>query len=313
MAKKVFVAGHAGMVGSALLRILSQRGESEIVTRSRAELDLRNQAAVDAFFAQERPEQVYLAAAKVGGIVANDVYPADFMRDNILIQTNVIDAAYRNGCEKLIFLGSSCIYPKLCPQPIKEEYLLTGPLEPTNEGFALTKIAGIKMCQSYRRQFGFNAIAVMPANLYGPGDNFHPDNSHVLPAMLRRFHEAKATGAREVTIWGSGSPLREFLHVDDLADACTFLMNSYDGEKPVNIGSGFELSILDLARKVADVIGFSGEIVTDPGKPDGTPRKIMDSSFLASLGWKAAISFDVGLRNTYDWYLERVVDGGIRK
>jgi GDP-L-fucose synthase len=312
MGNEIYVAGHLGMVGSALMRRLSNCKDAKMVVRTRNELDLRDRAAVEEFFAAERPDQVYLAAAKVGGIVANAKYPADFMRDNLQIQTNVIDAAWRHGCKKLLFLGSSCIFPKLCPQPIKEEYLLTGPLEDTNEGFALAKIAGILMCRTYRRQFGFNAIAIMPANLYGPGDHFHPENSHVLAALLRRFHEAKSLRADKVVVWGTGTPKREFLHVDDLADACVFLMETYNGAAPVNIGSGVEFSIIELARRVAAVVGFTGEIVMDAGKPDGTPRKFLDSSAIRNLGWKAKMDFTNGLKAVYDDFCERLYTGNIR-
>lgn len=296
-AAKIYVAGHRGLVGSAIVRKLKAEGYDNLLLRTHAELDLTSQAAVNDFFAAERPEYVFLAAAKVGGIHANATYPADFIRDNLQIQTNVIDAAYRNGCQKLLFLGSSCIYPKLCPQPIKEEYLLTGPLEPTNEWYAIAKIAGIKMCQAYRRQYGFNAISAMPTNLYGPGDNYHPENSHVIPALIRRFHEAKVSGAESVTIWGTGKALREFLHVDDMADACLFLMLHYDGEQHVNVGSGEEVSIMELAQLIAEAVGFDGHIVTDASKPDGTPKKMLDGKLIASLGWHRAVSLRGGLLN----------------
>lgn len=301
--EKVFIAGHRGMVGSALVRKLSQSGRGDtLITRSKDELDLRDAAAVEAFFAKERPGQVYLPAAKVGGIVANDAYPVDFLRDNLLIAANVIDSAWRNGCGKLLFFGAACIYPKQCPQPIKEEYLLTGPLEPTNEGFAVAKIAGISLCQSYRKQHGFDAITVMPANLYGPGDNFHPNDSHVLPALLRRFHLAKIQNSDSVTIWGTGKPVREFLHVDDLADACLFLMREYSGEKPVNAGSGEEKSTLELAKLVAEVVGFTGRIELDTDKPDGTPRKVLDSSAIRAMGWSPSTPLAKGLSELYEWY-----------
>lgn len=309
---KIYIAGHRGMVGSALEKTLRKAGFHNIVTRSSMELDLRDQAAVEQFFQTEQPHLVFIAAGRVGGIVANNTYPADFVRDTLQIQTNVIDAAFRNRCNKLLFLGSSCIYPKLCPQPIKEEYLLTGPLEPTNEGFAVAKIAGIMMCKTYRRQYGFDAVAAMPANLYGPGDNFHPQNSHVIPGMIRRFHEAKITKKNSVTIWGSGTPLREILHVDDLADACLFLMEHYSDEQHINVGSGREFSIFELAEHVAKAVGYTGEITTDPTKPDGTPRKIMDSSRINHLGWQPKIDLEDGLRETYAWYLDKERHGGLR-
>ncbi|MQL97414.1 hypothetical protein Taro_030099 [Colocasia esculenta] len=304
---KVFVAGHRGLVGSAVYRKLLALGFHNLVVRSHHELDLTRQADVEAFFQRERPLFVVLAAAKVGGIHANSTYPADFIAVNLQIQTNVIDAAYRNGVEKLLFLGSSCIYPKFAPQPITEEALLTGSLEPTNEWYAIAKIAGIKMCQAYRLQYGWDAISGMPTNLYGPNDNFHPENSHVLPALMRRFHEAKVAGAKEVVVWGSGSPLREFLHVDDLADAVVFLLDKYSGLGHVNVGSGKEVTIKELAEIVKEAVGFEGEIVWDRTKPDGTPRKLMDSSKLAELGWTPKISLREGLADTYKWYLENVV------
>lgn len=302
-AAKIYVAGHRGLVGSAIVRKLKAEGYDNLLLRTHAELDLTSQAAVNDFFAAERPEYVFLAAAKVGGIHANATYPADFIRDNLQIQTNVIDAAYRNGCKKLLFLGSSCIYPKMCPQPIKEEYLLTGPLEPTNEWYAIAKIAGIKMCQAYRRQYGFNAISAMPTNLYGPGDNYHPENSHVIPALIRRFHEAKVSGAESVTIWGTGKALREFLHVDDMADACLFLMLHYDGEQHVNVGSGEEVSIMELAQLIAEAVGFDGHIVTDGSKPDGTPRKMLDSGEMLGMGWKPVFILEDGVRDSYADFL----------
>lgn len=301
---KIYVAGHNGLVGSALVRALRLAGFENLVLRSSAELDLREQGAVRDFFATEKPAYVFLAAAKVGGILANSTYPAEFIHDNLLIQGNVIDSAWRNGCEKLLFLGSSCIYPKLCPQPIKEEFLLTGPLEPTNEWYALAKIAGIKMCQAYRSQYGFDAISAMPTNLYGPGDNFHPENSHVLPALMRRFHEAKQADVESVTIWGSGTPRREFLHVDDLAAALLFLMERYSDAEHVNVGCGTDQTIMELARLVADVVGYAGEIVTDPEKPDGTPQKLLDVQRITSLGWEPRIDFRDGLAATYAWYLK---------
>jgi GDP-L-fucose synthase len=304
LTKKVFVAGHRGLVGSAVVRALVQDGASNLLLKTRQELDLIDAAAVEHFFEQEKPTYVILAAAKVGGIKANDAYPAEFLRDNLAIQTNVIHSAWKHGVEKLCFLGSSCIYPKLAPQPLREEALLTGPLEPTNEWYAIAKIAGIKMCQAYRKQYGFNAISAMPTNLYGPNDNFDLQNSHVLPALIRRFHEAKQRGDKSVTIWGTGSPLREFLHVDDMARAVVFLMRRYDGYEHVNVGCGEDLSILELAKKVASAVGFRGEILTDPSKPDGTPRKLMDVSRLVQMGWTPKISLDEGIAETYRWYLE---------
>ncbi|PQQ03028.1 putative GDP-L-fucose synthase 2 [Prunus yedoensis var. nudiflora] len=303
---KIFVAGHRGLVGSAIVRKLQALGFTNLVLRGHAELDLTRQNDVESFFAVEKPQFVILAAAKVGGIHANNTYPADFIAVNLQIQTNVIDASYRFGVKKLLFLGSSCIYPKFAPQPIPESALLTGPLEPTNEWYAIAKIAGIKMCQAYRIQYNWDAISGMPTNLYGPHDNFHPENSHVLPALMRRFHEAKVKGAKEVVVWGSGSPLREFLHVDDLADGVVFLMENYSGLEHVNVGSGKEVTIKELAELVKDVVGFEGELVWDSSKPDGTPRKLMDSSKLAGLGWTPKISLKDGLVDTYKWYLENV-------
>ena len=300
---KIYVPGHRGLVGSALLRQLQTLGYGNLVLRTSAELDLREQAATRDFFAAERPEYVFLAAAKVGGIHANDAYPAEFIADNLMMESNIIDAAWRNGVKKLLFLGSSCIYPKLCPQPIKEESLLTGPLEPTNEWYAIAKIAGVKLCQAYRRQYGFNAISAMPTNLYGPGDNFHPENSHVLPALLRRFHEAKEAGAEDVTIWGTGSPRREFLYVEDLAEALVFLMQNYDEAGHINVGCGSDLSILELARLVAEVVGYRGKILTDPTKPDGAPQKLLDVSKINALGWRAQTGVADGLAATYAWYV----------
>ena len=302
---KIFVAGHRGLVGSAILRKLRSLGYRNLITRTRDELDLRDQAAVDRFFEAERPEDVFLSAAKVGGILANSTYPADFIRDNLQIQTNVIDAAYRSGSKKLLFLGSSCIYPKHAPQPMKEEHLLTGPLEPTNEWYAVAKIAGIKMAQAYRRQYGFNTISLMPTNLYGPGDNFDLETSHVIPALIRKFHEAKERGEPRVVVWGTGKPRREFLHVDDLADATVFLMQRYDGEAFVNVGVGQDISIRDLAELIREVVGFEGEIRFDTSKPDGTPRKLLDVSKLNALGWQARISLRDGLQQTYRWYLDQ--------
>lgn len=303
---KIFVAGHRGLVGSAIVRKLQQLGFTNLLLRSHSELDLTRQSDVESFFANEKPRFVILAAAKVGGIHANNTYPADFIAINLQIQTNVIDSAYRYGVEKLLFLGSSCIYPKFAPQPIPEDALLTGPLEPTNEWYAVAKIAGIKMCQAYRIQYNWNAISGMPTNLYGPNDNFHPENSHVLPALMRRFHEAKVNGAKEVVVWGSGSPLREFLHVDDLADAVVFLMEEYSDLGHLNVGSGKEVSIKELAELVKEVVGFEGDLVWDKSKPDGTPRKLMDSSKLAELGWNPKISLKDGLVDTYKWYVQNV-------
>lgn len=300
---RVYVAGHRGLVGSALVRRLRAEGYENLILRWREEVDLRDPAAVDRFFVEQRPEYVFLAAAKVGGIWANATYPADFIRDNLQIQVNVIDAAYRYGVKKLVFFGSSCIYPKHAPQPLKEEYLLTGLLEPTNEAYAVAKIAGLKMVQAYRRQYGFCGICLMPTNLYGPGDNFDPKTSHVLPALIRRFHEAKVRGQRQVVVWGTGTPRREFLHVDDLADAAVFLMRHYDDEMPINVGVGEDVSIRELAELVAEVVGYRGEIVFDPSKPDGTPRKLLDQSRLHGLGWRASIPLREGVKRTYEWFL----------
>lgn len=302
MTPRVFVAGHAGLVGSALVRRWTAAGFGDLLLKRRSELDLTDKGAVDAFFERERPDQVLLAAAKVGGILANDRFPADFLRDNLVIQTNVIDAAYRFGVRKLLFLGSSCIYPKFAEQPIREEALLTGALEPTNQWYAIAKIAGLKMCEAYRRQHGFNAISVMPTNLYGPGDNFDLKTSHVLPALIRKFHEAKVSGAGQVEIWGTGSPRREFLHVDDLADACLHLMQSYDDEPLVNVGCGEDISISELAALIGRIVGYDGAVVFDKSKPDGTPRKLLDVSRLGSLGWRPRIRLEDGIRTTYDWY-----------
>jgi GDP-L-fucose synthase len=301
---KVYVAGHRGLVGSAIFRTLLQQGYTNLVYRTSKELDLRDKFQVDQFFAEEKPEFVFLAAAKVGGIVANNEYPADFIRDNLMIQTNVIDASYRNNVKKLLFLGSTCIYPKLAPQPIKEEYLLTGELEPTNDAYAIAKIAGIKMCQSYNRQYGTQYISVMPTNLYGPQDNFDLHTSHVLPALIRKFHEAKENNASSVEVWGTGTPKREFLYSDDLADACVYLMNNYSGNEIVNIGVGEDLPINELAEKIKEVVRFNGEIKFDTTKPDGTPRKLVDVTKLNSLGWKASTSLEEGLKKAYQWFLE---------
>jgi len=295
----IFVAGHQGLVGSAIERRLRAGGASDLLLRKRTELDLRSAAAVDRFFAEHRPRYVFLAAAKVGGIEANRSQPVEFLRDNLQIQTNVIDAAYRHGARKLLFLGSSCIYPRAAPQPMKEEYLLTGALEPTNEWYAIAKIAGLKMCQAYRREYGFDAICAMPTNLYGPGDNFDLASSHVVPALMRKIDAAKRAGADKVEIWGSGTPKREFLY----ADACVFLMRRYDGYDHVNIGTGAELTIRELAETIARVVGYRGGFTYDAGKPDGSPRKLLDSARLARLGWRATTGLEEGLRRSYAWYL----------
>ncbi|GIZ07435.1 GDP-L-fucose synthase [Flavobacterium sp. UMI-01] len=297
---KIYIAGHRGMVGSAIVRALKAKGFTNLLLRTSSELDLKNQQAVADFFTNEKPDYVFLAAAKVGGIVANNTYKADFIYENLMIQNNVIHQSFVNGVKKLMFLGSSCIYPKLAPQPLKEEYLLTGLLEPTNEPYAIAKIAGIKMCDGYRSQYGCNFISVMPTNLYGPNDNYDLTNSHVLPAMLRKFITAKRNGDTTVTIWGSGSPRREFLHADDLADACLYLMNTYNEAGLVNIGVGDDISILDLAHLVKKIVGFEGEILTDITKPDGTPRKLMDVSKLTSLGWNATISLEDGIKKVFE-------------
>jgi GDP-L-fucose synthase len=299
----IFVAGHRGLVGSALVRRLRAAGFERLLLRERGELDLTDQRAVAGFFARERPQYVLLAAARVGGILANNTYPAEFLQQNLAIQTNVIDSAWRSGVRKLLFLGSSCIYPRLAPQPMREEHLLTGPLEPTNEPYAIAKIAGLKMCQAYRRQYGFDAICVMPTNLYGPGDNFNDQDAHVLPALLRRFHEAKESGAAEVVLWGSGRPRREFLYVDDLADACLFLMQRYEDEQPINVGWGRDQTIAELAETVARAVGFSGLLQYDASKPDGTPRKLLDTTRLTALGWTPRTELAAGIRATYEWFL----------
>jgi GDP-L-fucose synthase len=296
---KIYIAGHRGMVGSAILRKLQAEGFSNFALADSSQLDLRSQAEVREFFRKEKPTHVFLAAAKVGGILANNTYRAEFLYDNLMIEANVIEAAYRQGVEKLMFLGSSCIYPKMAPQPLKEEALLTGLLEPTNEPYAIAKIAGIKLCDAYRAQYGCNFVSVMPTNLYGPNDNYHPQNSHVLPALLRKFHEAKTNNEPFVTLWGTGTPLREFLHVDDLADACFYLMQHYDEPGFVNIGTGEDLPILELAQLVKRIVGYTGEIRHDLSKPDGTPRKLMDVSKLHSLGWKAQIGLEAGIRAVY--------------
>ncbi len=303
---KIYVAGHRGMVGSAIKRRLETAGFTNLVTRTSQELDLRRQADVDAFFEKERPEYVFLAAAKVGGILANNIYRAEFLYDNLMIEANVIDAAHRFEVKKLMFLGSSCIYPKMAAQPMAEDALLTGLLEPTNEPYAIAKITGIKLCDAYRSQYGRDFISVMPTNLYGPNDNYHPENSHVLPALLRKFHEAKAAGLPFVTIWGSGKPLREFLHADDLADACVFLMENWSEAGHINIGSGSEISILELAKLVKKTVGYEGEIRHDLSKPDGTPRKLMDVSKLHALGWQHKIALEIGVFQVY----QALLDGG---
>jgi len=300
--KRIYVAGHRGMVGAAVVRRLAGEG-CEVLTAEHGETDLRDQAKVRAWFSARGPEVVVLAAARVGGILANDRYPADFLYDNLMIEANVIEAARAAGVEKLLFLGSSCIYPKLAEQPIAEQALLTGPLEPTNQWYAIAKIAGIKLCQAYRRQHGCDFISAMPTNLYGPGDNFELQSSHVLPALIRKAHEAKQAGAASVTVWGTGSPRREFLHVDDLADACVFLLQRYSGEEPVNVGSGADVTIADLAALVCEVVGFDGGIVTDPSKPDGTPRKLLSSDRIAAMGWSPRIGLREGIADTYAAFL----------
>jgi len=308
---KIYVAGHRGLVGSALVRRLQREGYTNLLMRSHGELDLTNQSMVQDFFMMERPDYVFLAAAKVGGILANRDYPADFIMDNLSIAVNVIMAAHRVRVKKLLFLGSSCIYPKHAPQPVKEEHLLTGSLEPTNEAYAVAKIAGILLCQACNRQYGTNYISVMPANLYGPGDNFDLETSHVLPALIRKFHEAKVSGSPHVVVWGTGSPRREFLHVDDLADACLFLMREYNEPEIINVGVGEDISIGDLAQLTAEVVGYQGAIIYDTTKPDGTPRKLLDVSRLTKLGWRPRISLREGIEQTYRWYLspDRALSG----
>ena len=297
---RIYVAGHRGLVGSAIVRRLVADGADNLVLRTHQELDLTHQGEVEEFFASEKPEYVFLAAAKVGGIHANSTYPAEFIRDNLAIQTNVIHSAWKHGATKLLFLGSSCIYPRDCPQPIKEEYLLTGPLEPTNEWYAIAKIAGLKMCQAYRQQHGFDAICAMPTNLYGPGDNFHPENSHVVPALIRRISEAKKSNAAQVSIWGSGKPLREFLHVDDLASALLLLLNAYSEKQMINVGSGREVTIAELAETIANAMGYGGRLVFEVNRPDGAPRKRLDTTHLDGLGWQASIPLEEGLRQTIE-------------
>ena len=300
---RIFVAGHKGLVGSAVVRQLAASGYANLLLADRARLDLSDRAAVDRFFAAEHPDHVILAAAKVGGIHANNSYPAEFIYENLVVQTNVIDSAYRHGTKRLLFLGSSCIYPKMAPQPMPESCLLTGPLEPTNEWYAIAKIAGIKLCQAYRRQYGFDAIAAMPTNLYGSGDNFDLNTSHVLPALIRKFHDAKQQGESSVVVWGSGTPRREFLFVNDLAEALVFLMNNYSQEEPINVGVGEDVTIHELAQLIGRIVGFNGEIRFDRTKPDGTPRKLLDVSRLHSMGWRARTSLEDGVRETYAWYL----------
>ena len=299
---KIYIAGHSGLVGSAIIKALKKQGYNNFILRTHSELDLLDQKATADFFKKEKPEYVFLAAAKVGGIMANKTYPADFIYQNLQIQNNIIHHSYLNGVKKLLFLGSSCIYPKLARQPIREEHLLTGELEPTNEPYAVAKIAGIKMCQTYNRQYGTNFISVMPTNLYGPNDNFDLENSHVLPAMIRKFHEAKISNQNEVVVWGTGAPKREFLYVDDLADACIFLMNNYDDSEVINIGTGEDISIKELAEMIKKITGFTGEIVWDASKPDGTPRKLLDVSRLHNLGWKHQINLPDGVLSTYEFY-----------
>lgn len=301
---KIYVAGHRGLVGSAIVRELKKKGYTNIIGKTHKELDLMDSLAVENFFKEEKPEYVFLAAAKVGGIYANSTYPADFIYENLQIQNNVIGNAHKYGVKKLMFLGSSCIYPKMCPQPIKEEYLLSGYLEETNEAYALAKISGLKMCEYFNKQYGTNFISVMPTNLYGPYDNFHPENSHVMPALIRRFHEAKVNGAKEVVVWGSGKPLREFLYSEDMADACIYLMENYEGNDFFNIGTGKEITIKGLAELIKEVIGYEGEIVWDSSKPDGTPRKLLDVSRLESQGWKYKMELKDGVKEAYKWYLE---------
>lgn len=306
---KIYVAGHRGLVGSAIIRCLRQEGYDNFLTATSKELDLREQSAVREFFDQERPDHVFLAAAKVGGILANNEFPADFIYQNLMIEVNVIESARLFGVSKLLFLGSTCIYPKMAPQPLREEYLLSGALEPTNEWYAVAKIAGIKLCQAYQRQYGSKFISAMPTNLYGPGDNFDLASSHVMPALIRKFHEAKVKNNPEVTIWGSGKPMREFLHVDDCAAACLYLMEHYEDEGIVNIGVGVDVSIADLARLVGEVVGFQGELVYDSSKPDGTPRKLVDTSRINAIGWRASIPLEEGVKNTYQWFLDNEARG----
>ena len=308
---RIFVAGHRGLVGSAIVRRLRSEGYDNLVLRTRQELDLADQQGVYSLFEEERPELVFFAAAKVGGILANSTRPADFIRDNLAVELNIIEASRRAGVEKLLFLGSSCIYPKFAPQPIREEYLLTGELEPTNEWYAVAKIAGIKLCQAYNQQYGTRYISAMPTNLYGPGDNFDLQSSHVLPALMRKFHDAKVSDAPEVVVWGSGTPRREFLHVNDLADACVFLMQGYESSDIINVGTGEDLEIAELARMIADVVGYGGEIVFDRSRPDGTPRKLLDVSRINALGWTARVPLREGIEQTYEWYLAERAENAV--
>lgn len=309
--QKIYVAGHDGLVGSAIVRSLKKQGYTNLLFRTRKQLDLLNQEAVNKFFRQHKPDFVFLAAAKVGGIIANTTYPADFIYENLTVETNVINAAHRNKVKKLLFLGSSCIYPKLAPQPIKEEYLLTSPLEKTNEAYAIAKIAGLKLCEYYNQQYGTKYISVMPTNLYGPNDNFDLENSHVLPAMIRKFHEAKINKKPEMVLWGTGKVKREFLHVDDLAQAVVFLMNNYNGQEIINIGTGKDLTIKQLAETVKKIVGYPGKITWDTSKPDGTPRKLLNINRIKKLGWKPSITLESGLKTTYKWFLEN--EKGVRK
>jgi len=302
---KIFVAGHKGLVGSAIIRALQKHGYTNLIIRSRQALELLNNDAVKTFFAQEKPEYVFLAAAKVGGILANNTYPADFVYENLAVQNNVIHNAYLNKIKKLLFLGSSCIYPRNCLQPIKEEYFMTGPLEPTNEAYATAKIAGIVMCQSHNKQHGTNFISLMPTNLYGPNDNFDLESSHVLPALIRKFHDAKIGNKKEITLWGTGSPKREFLHVDDLAEACLFLMKNYDRPEIINVGTGGDISIKDLAETIKKIVDYSGKIIWDTSKPDGTPRKLLDVGRINALGWRYEINLETGIRTTYEWFKKK--------
>jgi len=309
---RIYVAGHRGLVGSAICRRLQQAGYSNVITRDRSQLDLTHHPAVEAFFAAEKPEYVFVAAAKVGGILANSTYPVEFLRDNLIIELNVMEAAFRHGVKKLESLGSSCIYPKLAPQPIKEEYLLTSALEPTNEWYAIAKIAGIKLAQAYRMQYGFRAISLMPTNLYGPGDHFDLKSSHVLPALMRKAHEARINNSPEMVVWGTGAPRREFMHVDDLADAALFLMLNYDDAEIINVGVGSDLSVRELAELVCRVVGYNGSLVFDTSKPDGTPRKLLDLTRIAALGWQARIGLEDGIRQSYEWFLSQLQVGNLR-
>lgn len=307
---RIFVAGHRGLVGSSITRRLEQMGFSNVIRRTRAELDLSDPHEVDRFFADLRPEYVFVAAAKVGGIMANSLQPVEFLRENLAIAVNLTDASAKHGVTKLLLLGSSCIYPREAPQPMKEEYLLTGPLEPTNAAYAIAKIAGLTLAQAHKREYGRRFISAMPTNLYGPGDNFDLETSHVIPALIRKFHEAKTAGAETVTVWGSGTPRREFLYVDDLAEACVFLMRSYEGDDPINVGVGKDISIRELADAIANVVGFEGQVVLDPSKPDGSPRKLLDVSRIGALGWRAATPLVEGLARTYAWYVDQIVRDG---